>query len=189
MKIKYMGPLCVCLILTPAFAAEQTISVDCTKLADCAQRVVETGNRLLQENQKLSERVRVLEAIKGGVVAFDLDKCPDTWSPYTPAVGRFVRGLDASDPTRTRGSLQEDAFQGHTFGDGNGKVYRYALRHTTNDPTNGYSSMQSSGIFGENHDFGETKPARIVTDGANDETMSPELQTKHARKTSRYFTV
>lgn len=167
MKIKYLSLFFVCVISSPVFGAEQTISVDCTKLADCAQRIVEIGNRLIQENQKLSDRLKVLEAIKGGVVAFDLDKCPDTWSPYAPAAGRFVRGLDTSDPTRTRGSLQDDAFQGHTFGDGDTKIFRYSPSHTTIDRPDGYSNMQSSGIFGANPAFGDTTPARIVSDGAN----------------------
>lgn len=58
------------------------------------------------------------QRVSGEVVAFDLTACPDGWSEYTPARGRFIRGIDSSgtnDPAgaRTVGNVQEDAFQGH----------------------------------------------------------------------------
>lgn len=58
---------------------------------------------------------------KGAVVAFDLERCPDTgWDEYKLAHGRFIRGIDRSgnaidpDGERKAGSLQEDAFESHS---------------------------------------------------------------------------
>lgn len=55
----------------------------------------------------------------GAVMAFDLSTCPDGWSEYLPARGRFIRGVDSAgtlDPSGTRavGSLQADALQNLT---------------------------------------------------------------------------
>jgi hypothetical protein len=158
------GILLACLLSSPVTAAEP-IKVDCTKLNECAQRIVEIGNQLLEENRKLSERVAALETIQRGVVAFDSEHCPDGWETYPAAVGRFIRGLDVSDPTRTRGSLQEDAFQGHTFGDGQDKIFKFTKMSGVGNPS-GYSNLWFSGIFGINPVL-ESSPAPIVSDNAN----------------------
>lgn len=55
----------------------------------------------------------------GMIVAFESDTCPAGWSEYTPARGRFLRGIDngaGNDPagTRTPGNIQEDEFKSHT---------------------------------------------------------------------------
>lgn len=52
------------------------------------------------------------------VMAFAATSCPAGWSEYTPARGRFLRGIDngaGNDPdgTRAPGAVQADAFQGH----------------------------------------------------------------------------
>jgi hypothetical protein len=112
------------------------------------------------------DRVSRIAAPRGSVLAFALAACPDEWSKYEPAIGRFIRGIDP-DGNRRLGSLEDDAFQGHTFGDGD-KLLRYSQTHTTNDPTNGYSQMQSTGIFGPNGAnpaFGNTIDAPIVSNG------------------------
>lgn len=49
----------------------------------------------------------------GAVMAFNLATCPTGWSEYTPARGRFIRGIDngaGNDPdgTRTLGGVQGD---------------------------------------------------------------------------------
>jgi hypothetical protein len=52
-------------------------------------------------------------------MAFNLATCPNGWSEYTPAYGRFIRGIDKSgtaidpDGQRALGNIQTDAFQGH----------------------------------------------------------------------------
>ena len=55
----------------------------------------------------------------GAVMAFNLSTCPEGWSEYLPARGRFVRGIDATginDPegVRAPGSLQDGALQSHS---------------------------------------------------------------------------
>jgi len=57
----------------------------------------------------------------GAIMAFDLAACPTGWSEYTPARGRFLRGIDngaGNDPSGTRvaGSVQEDLFKSHNHG-------------------------------------------------------------------------
>ena len=54
------------------------------------------------------------------VIAFDSKECPsEGWEEYKLAYGRFVRGIDRSDPKvdpdgeRSPGSLQEDMFKKH----------------------------------------------------------------------------
>jgi len=54
----------------------------------------------------------------GAIMAFHESTCPDGWSEYIAARGRFLRGIDngaGNDPggTRAPGNVQEDAFQGH----------------------------------------------------------------------------
>lgn len=55
----------------------------------------------------------------GAVMAFDLASCPSGWSDYTPARGRFIRGIDngaGNDPdgTRALGNVQGDELKSHT---------------------------------------------------------------------------
>lgn len=56
----------------------------------------------------------------GAVMAFSLTSCPANWSEYTPAYGRFIRGIDKSgtaidpDGQRAPGAIQNDSLQNHT---------------------------------------------------------------------------
>jgi hypothetical protein len=56
----------------------------------------------------------------GAVIAFNLSACPAGWSEYTPARGRFIRGIDKSggnidpDGQRSLGSTQDDAIRNIT---------------------------------------------------------------------------
>lgn len=57
--------------------------------------------------------------ITGEIQAFDLATCPDGWSEYTAARGRFLRGIDPTgtndpDGVRVAGSTQADEFKSHT---------------------------------------------------------------------------
>lgn len=54
----------------------------------------------------------------GAVLAFDLATCPTGWSEYTPARGRFLRGIDSAgtvDPSgkRAPGNIQSHMFKQH----------------------------------------------------------------------------
>ena len=58
------------------------------------------------------------QRISGEVATFDLTACPEGWSEYLPARGRFVRGIDngaGNDPSGTRspGNIQADALGSH----------------------------------------------------------------------------
>ena len=55
----------------------------------------------------------------GAVMAYNGTVCPNGWAEYTPARGRFIRGIDngaGNDPSGTRapGSVQADDFKSHT---------------------------------------------------------------------------
>jgi len=55
----------------------------------------------------------------GTIAAFATASCPSGWAEYTPARGRFLRGIDPTgtldpDGIRTPGSTQEDMFESHS---------------------------------------------------------------------------
>lgn len=105
-------------------------------------------------------------APSGSVLAFHLPQCPEGWAKYEPAIGRFIRGLDPDVGERRIGSVQEDAFQGFSFGEGD-KRLRFSRTMTTSDAPNGYSNMQSTGIYGANPPFGPVYDVPFITDGKN----------------------
>ena len=78
--------------------------------------------------------------------------------------------------------------QGHTFGDGGHRLFRWGLYKTTNAQPNGYSDMPSSGIYGTNPVFGATADAQIVSDGKNgtpriaDETRPKNIALLYCKK-------
>jgi hypothetical protein len=158
--------------------ASHGLTADCTNKApvDCytdglsqVEAALGRVKELDAQIQKFRSEIDALARIaapSGGVLAFALGVCPEGWSKYDPAIGRFVRGIDPTNGNRKIGSLEEDAFQTHTFGDGDNRFLRWSPNHTTKDPPNGYSSMQTTGIFGANPDFGATTDARIVADGS-----------------------
>ncbi|QQG38125.1 MAG: hypothetical protein HYS26_01050 [Candidatus Kaiserbacteria bacterium] len=87
-------------------------------------------------------------APSGAVMAFDLTACPSGWSEYTPAYGRFIRGIDKSgtsiDPSgqRAPGSTQGDDFGAHTHSaaivagtNWTGESYTYSFSGTGNGST------------------------------------------------------
>lgn len=55
----------------------------------------------------------------GAVMAFNSSNCPSGWSEYTPAYGRFVRGIDKSgssidpDGQRSPGDIKDDLIKNH----------------------------------------------------------------------------
>lgn len=81
---------------------------------------------------------------KNSVMAFNQETCPEGWSDFTPAYGRFVRGIDRNkapldpDGERVLASLQIDALAEHT--------------HTTTGLKQ-YPSWSSQELIGEATDF------------------------------------
>ncbi len=112
----------------------------------------------------------------GAIMAFDLATCPTGWSEYTPARGRFLRGIDngaGNDPSGTRvaGNVQADAFQGHwhdfwsqqnsTAGSTTGGY----LTDYTNQSKNNYNKARdaaSDGTNGTPRTATETRPKNVA---------------------------
>ncbi len=112
----------------------------------------------------------------GAIMAFDLATCPSGWSEYTPARGRFLRGIDngaGNDPSGTRvaGNVQADAFQGHwhdfwsqqnsTAGSTTGGY----LTDYTNQSKNNYNKARdaaSDGTNGTPRTANETRPKNVA---------------------------
>lgn len=127
--------------------------------------------------------LRVLQAITkalsvaptvptGAIMAFDLSSCPSGWTEYTPARGRFLRGIDngaGNDPDGTRavGNVQGDAFRSHNhpFTDGadwrvnGGTGSSYGFSSTTADSYVGTTNR--AGVVGSNGGA-ETRPKNVA---------------------------
>ncbi|MCK5355240.1 MAG: hypothetical protein KAJ63_08990 [Methyloprofundus sp.] len=134
------------------------------------QQVLSAPYAIEAENANLVQNIDVvaqLNAIKGMIAAFNLEQCPNGWVEYKPAYGRVIRGIDKSgdntidpDGQRSAGETQEDAFQGHIFGNGTNRL-KWSGR-TDVSPTNGYATMQSTGFYGENPAYGTVNESQIV---------------------------
>lgn len=72
----------------------------------------EPVNALAALQQRVNAAEAVLKSIENVVVSFSANTCPDGWSEYAPAYGRFVRGIDKGsapvdpEPKRVAGSVQ-----------------------------------------------------------------------------------
>lgn len=77
------------------------------------------GQLMKRVEEAISVSKETANSLSNGVVAFSATACPDGWSAYTPAFGRFIRGIDQSnsaiDPSglRTLGSIQNDSVGKH----------------------------------------------------------------------------
>ena len=158
--------------------------------AQAQEEIQRLRDDMTAQIQGLSGQVQVA-APRDSVLAFDLPSCPNGWSKYAPAIGRFVRGVDPSTGGRQTSTFEDDALQGHTFGDGGDKILRWNPSHTTDDPGNGYSGMQTTGVFapnGFNPAFGNTADAKIVGDGTHgtprvaDETRPKNVALLYCKK-------
>ena len=79
---------------------------------------------LAQLTKRVDEAVALAKdastTMSNGVVAFALPSCPAGWGPYTPAYGRFIRGIDPSgsktdaDGVRQLESVQGDSLATHS---------------------------------------------------------------------------
>ncbi len=112
----------------------------------------------------------------GAVMAFNLSSCPSGWSEYTPAYGRFIRGIDKSgtsidpDGQRAPGSTQADAFQGHHhslyYSDQSGSVAATDMErfnNTSNLLGNDFvGDPVSDGVNGTPRTANETRPKNVA---------------------------
>ena len=84
--------------------------------------------RALEEKHQSSieRHEQLLSSLQGVIVPFEAADCPNGWSEYTPARGRFIRGINRDttenkidpDGIRKPGSLQDDSFEKHTHQSG-----------------------------------------------------------------------
>lgn len=79
------------------------------------------NDRLSELESRLEELTRLvrINTPEEVVIAVNQDSCPEGWTFYEKAYGRFIRGIDRTnakvdpDGLRTAGSFQSDAFQSH----------------------------------------------------------------------------
>ena len=105
-------------------------------------------------------------SMTGAVMAFNASTCPTGWTEFTPARGRFLRGIDngaGNDPdgTRAPGDIQADEFKAHSH-----------VQQTSNNSTttpgvepkgiNNSSGLGTSGRSTLNTGGAETRPKNVA---------------------------
>lgn len=78
-------------------------------------------SKLIKNQEHTEAKIIRLKIPTGLVAAFSSSYCPDGWSEYVPAYGRFIRGIDPTgiiDPSGSRqpGSIQEHQISSHSHG-------------------------------------------------------------------------
>ena len=105
----------------------------------------------------------------GIVLAFNRTVCPNGWAEYTPARGRFIRGIDngaGNDPSGTRapGSVQADDFKSHTHTPNNFLgISTYQMHDGTVDGSRfatGYDKTEVGAVFNSTGGA-ETRPKNV----------------------------
>jgi|GEM_PF-1066049 len=120
-------------------------------------------SRFIPKDRKVG--LAVVGIPSGAVLAFDLSNCPSGWSEYTPAYGRFVRGIDRGNPktdpdgTRTLGDLQEDQMQAHKHRVAGGTVQSFSFIPQSSDY---YAPTIGKGAIADNYPE-TTAPVNIKT--------------------------
>ena len=96
----------------------------------------------------------------GAIAAFASSSCPSGWSEYTPARGRFLRGIDPTgtldpDGVRTPGSTQADMIESH----------QHTSPYTHNPSSSPYGDLggQDSGVSREVTDSSEGSDIQSYT--------------------------
>ncbi len=111
----------------------------------------------------------------GAIMAFDLATCPTGWSEYTPARGRFLRGIDSTgsvdpDGVRTAGSFQADENKSHTHtgtADSAGAhTHSYGANDVGASGTGRYVVGSSATSFNTSSNGNHTHTLTINADGA-----------------------
>lgn len=69
-------------------------SPPCTELVECAQLALQAA--------QTAQRAATIATPSGAVLAFNRSSCPDGWSQFAPASGRFVLGTAANIALGTR---------------------------------------------------------------------------------------
>lgn len=116
----------------------------------------------------------------GTISAFASTTCPTGWSEYTPARGRFLRGIDngaGNDPSGTRvpGNIQDDLLRSHQHNISNQGL-----------GLNGLGSSQGSGSDDTNYAFIDANFASTAVFRA-DSVGGPETRPKNVAVTYCQF--
>lgn len=104
----------------------------------------------------------------GAIAAFASATCPTGWSEYTPARGRFLRGIDngaGNDPsgTRTPGNIQTDMVGPHTHQAGRNFHFNDTTGSSEPQLADGTRFAHSSGDFSTLANSGvETRPKNVA---------------------------
>lgn len=122
-------------------------------------------------SQKESEFNKNIET---AVISFAAKECPNGWQEYTPAYGRFIRGIDKhrnTDPDglRVPGSEQGDALQNHRHKHGSSEWPNGGMYNTVRSQFAGGNENHKTGDFGIKEPVGEnvriadeTRPKNIA---------------------------
>lgn len=99
----------------------------------------------------------------GTIAAFAASSCPSGWSEYTPARGRFLRGIDngaGNDPdgTRAAGNVQADLLKSHTH---TVNAANYAA-YTANDYAAGGINSPHGSLTSNASGGAETRPKNVA---------------------------
>ncbi|WP_041316502.1 hypothetical protein [Hyphomicrobium nitrativorans] len=130
----------------------------------------------------------------GAVMAFDATACPSGWTEYTPARGRFLRGIDngaGNDPAGTRapGHTQADELtnHNHTATAANAGAHAHTLVHgnfgTLGSGTGGaMMSSNQGGMGGGTNTTGDHTHTITVANTGGAETRPKNVAVLFCRK-------
>jgi hypothetical protein len=111
----YKAAIAVSLLATTSVA----YSGDCDRPGTDTPKAVQCLEQKIANLQKMLDE-KTASIPKGAVVPFHVLECPQGWSIYTQAQGRFIRGIDKTetkidpDGERAPGNIQIDTFAEHT---------------------------------------------------------------------------
>lgn len=104
----------------------KTLTGQIKQLNNDTNKTKESFAQLRQKEEKAfgeyvtGQKSILSEYIRGAIVPFESNKCPDGWVEYPKAYGRFIRGIDKSqnlidpDGQRKPGNLQRDLYGKHS---------------------------------------------------------------------------
>lgn len=125
LKINIVLVSAIIFTLTPCAHAQSP----CGTAVKCYEKALEIVKEKIDQIENLEDKVGDLSSelslFNNAIVGFKLHSCPDGWSEYKPAYGRFLRGIDKSgknidpDGQRTLESIQQDGYTRHAHAAGN----------------------------------------------------------------------
>lgn len=154
----------------PPSARPAAAGQGCVTTAECAQQAVQAALAAQQAAEATDAKIKALtERLdkRGEVAAFAATSCPPPWEPYTPAVGRFVRGFDPKGindpdgPNRTIESTQLDSVGPHAHTMGNNGMDDSANVNQDRFPNFGNQGVGAKHQT-DNNSGSETRPKNVA---------------------------